>query len=146
MTGTNSVEDLAKRLSPLGWSLEAVQLGVRANFCCEYCGCDLLATIESYDSWQRDHVVAASRNGVDHIDNLAVACKFCNFLKRHTQTTDVFEVANRQQAIDATRKLINERRVIKQQRLDQMVEIINASGYRNGGSAPNKSLERARGE
>src|ERR1041384_4430122 len=130
MTVDATIEELAARLQPLGWSLEAVQLGVRANFCCEYCDTDLLSTVVNYDSWQRDHVVAVARLGRDHIDNLAVACKFCNFLKRHTRTTDVFDVSNRQDAVNATRKLIHERRAIKQRRLDQVVEIINASGLR----------------
>lgn len=125
-----TVEELAAQLIPLGWSLEAVQLGVRANFCCEYCDADLLATIESYDSWQRDHIVAVAGGGADHIDNLALSCKLCNFLKRHTRTAGSVTPANRQEAIDLTRKLIHERRVVKQKRLDEFVRIIDASGLR----------------
>jgi 5-methylcytosine-specific restriction endonuclease McrA len=134
VTLTVSVEELAAQLAPLGWSLEAVQLGVRANFCCEYCGADLLATVESYDSWQRDHIVATAKAGVDHLDNLALACKFCNFLKRHTETTKPFELADRREALEVTRKLINERRAVKQERLNQIVRIIEASGARRSGS------------
>jgi hypothetical protein len=138
------IEELAAQLRPLGWSLEAVQLGVRANFCCEYCGADLLATIESYDSWQRDHVVATARLGADDLGNLALACKLCNFLKRHSDVVQAFEAGDRDQAIAAVSRLIRERRAVKQQRLDEIVRIIDAVGARDRGSTPNKSFERTR--
>jgi len=145
VTSSVSIEELAAQLKSLGWSLEAVQLGVRANFCCEYCGADLLATIESYDSWQRDHVVATARKGLDHLDNLALSCKLCNFLKRHSDVVQAFNLEDRHQAIAAIGQLIQQRRAAKQHLLDESVRIIDACGARVRGSAPNTSLERTRG-
>jgi 5-methylcytosine-specific restriction endonuclease McrA len=144
VTSSIPIEELAARLKPLGWSLDAVQLGVRANFCCEYCGADLLATIESYDSWQRDHIVATAREGLDHLDNLALACKLCNFLKRHSDVVRSFNVEDRHQVIAAIGQLIHQRRAAKQHLLDESVRIIDAFGARVRGSAPNSSLERKR--
>lgn len=65
-----------------GWSEEAARLGVRAGFRCEYCGRDLLASVDDYDAWQREHVIPPSKGGGDDLENLAVSCKTCNFLKR----------------------------------------------------------------
>ena len=50
-------------------------------FKCEYCGRDLLASIEDYDAWQLDHVVPTSKEGPDSFENLALCCKACNFMK-----------------------------------------------------------------
>ncbi len=68
----------------LGWSAESLDLGIRAGFRCEYCGRDLLKSVDSYDAWQIDHIHPSSRGGADSFDNKAVACGTCNRLKRHT--------------------------------------------------------------
>ena len=39
------------------WHRTQVEYGVRANFCCEYCGRDMLASVDSYAMWARDHIV-----------------------------------------------------------------------------------------
>ncbi len=77
-------EDVARALeSSLQWNLETARLGARAGFRCEYCGKDLHASVDAYDSWQVDHIVPSSKDGDGHFDNLAVACKTCNFMKRN---------------------------------------------------------------
>jgi hypothetical protein len=69
------------RLFGTGWSELNLKLAMRASFKCEYCGCDLLACFNNYNSWQRDHIHAKSRGGEDKDQNYAVCCKACNFLK-----------------------------------------------------------------
>ena len=69
------------RKSPYNFSEESLRLGIKFNFCCTYCDCDLLRTIEDYDSWQNDHIVPIAKGGGNEITNKALACKLCNFAK-----------------------------------------------------------------
>ena len=55
-------------------------LGLRANWCCEYCGENLLESPDAYASWQVDHIVPANAGGSGEVCNLAIACRNCNFL------------------------------------------------------------------
>jgi 5-methylcytosine-specific restriction endonuclease McrA len=73
-----------KALLPPGWSQEALTLGRRANFACEYCDRDLLASIEAYHAWTVDHIHPTTKGGPDTLENKALACRLCNAVKRHT--------------------------------------------------------------
>ena len=67
------------------WYPSTADVAVRAGFRCEYCGRDFLASVDDYESFQIDHVVPKSkcpRDSVNELDNLALACKPCNFFKR----------------------------------------------------------------
>lgn len=66
-----------------GWSETSARLGIQARFRCEYCGRDLLASVDDYDAWQVDHILPQSKGGPDDFENLAVSCKTCNFMKRN---------------------------------------------------------------
>lgn len=70
-------EAIAKELR---WGPLNCDAGVRANFCCEYCKRDMLASLEAYYSWELDHIVPGGGND---IENIALACRTCNHLK-HT--------------------------------------------------------------
>lgn len=99
--------ELAARL---GWSEEAAYLGLRADFCCEYCDRPMLRSVGDYDMWQNDHVLPASRNGSDdYRANKALACKMCNFLKRHTRLEEPTEGLDRGQLVNRYRAMIQER-------------------------------------
>jgi 5-methylcytosine-specific restriction endonuclease McrA len=66
-----------------GWSAETLAIWERAGFRCEYCGTDLLRSVDDYFfNAQLDHIVPESRGGKTEPENLALACKTCNFLKR----------------------------------------------------------------
>ncbi len=108
----------------LGWSAESLVLGIRAGFRCEYCGRDLLRSVDSYDAWQIDHIHPSSRGGGDSFDNKAVACGTCNLLKRHT----VLELASewsRDRRIEAyKREVIEPRRDKKRARLTRVKELV----------------------
>jgi 5-methylcytosine-specific restriction endonuclease McrA len=60
------------------WDELNINLGIRANFKCEYCDKDFLASVENYKEWQKDHIIPLSQGGLDNMDNLALCCRTCN--------------------------------------------------------------------
>lgn len=71
-------EEIQKQL---GWGPQNAQGGVRAGFRCEYCGKDLLSSLDEYDAWQIDHIVPKSAGGSEELANIALACRTCNHFK-----------------------------------------------------------------
>jgi 5-methylcytosine-specific restriction endonuclease McrA len=63
------------------WGPVEAQLGIEAGFKCEYCGKDMFASVDNYKEWQTDHIVPASKGGLDDINNYVLSCKTCNFIK-----------------------------------------------------------------
>jgi len=58
------------------WSAKSAYLGEKAGFKCEYCGRDLLASVNDYKDWQEDHIVPKSKGKPDDsVNNLAVSCR-----------------------------------------------------------------------
>ena len=90
-------------------------------FKCEYCGRDLLASIEDYDAWQLDHVVPTSKDGPDSFENLALCCKACNFMKLRYAPIG----ATRDERILDARRHIEERRARKTAELYRVRAIAN---------------------
>ncbi|REG82154.1 HNH endonuclease [Marinomonas pollencensis] len=60
------------------WGENDVILGIRAGFKCEYCDKDLLATVDNYKEWQKDHIIPLSKGGENINENIAISCKTCN--------------------------------------------------------------------
>ena len=60
----------------------------RAQYRCEYCL--LPDNVENYDS-QVDHILAPDQGGSDDLDNLALACFYCNNHKGRDFSTYDFE-------------------------------------------------------
>ena len=79
--------DEARRVlvEELDWPAWMVDLGIRTDLRCEYCGRDLLADVDACDCWQKEHVVP---DGNEEMSNLAIACRTCNFIKRNTDPRD----------------------------------------------------------
>ncbi|MGB7210152.1 MAG: HNH endonuclease [Pyrinomonadaceae bacterium] len=50
----------------------------RANFVCEYC---LIAEDDAYFKFQIEHIVSRKHGGSSELENLALACVFCNRYK-----------------------------------------------------------------
>jgi hypothetical protein len=50
----------------------------RANFVCEYC---LIAEADAYFRFQVEHIISRKHGGLSELENLALACVFCNRYK-----------------------------------------------------------------
>ncbi len=50
----------------------------RANFVCEYC---LIAEEDAYFRFQVEHIISRKHGGTSELENLALACVFCNRYK-----------------------------------------------------------------
>lgn len=50
----------------------------RANFVCEYC---LIAEEDAYFRFQVEHIISRKHGGSSELENLALACVFCNLYK-----------------------------------------------------------------
>ena len=65
-----------------GWGSWNADRGVNGGFRCEYCGADLLSSVDAYYSWQMDHIIPQSQGGEHLYENIAICCTTCNFMKR----------------------------------------------------------------
>jgi 5-methylcytosine-specific restriction endonuclease McrA len=118
---TEEIEKLRKKLN---FPEEQMAVAVRARFCCEYCGKDLLESVDAYDSWQIDHIIPKNDEPAnEHTDNLALSCKTCNFAKRHSKTELLLKGANRSEKIEEARKIVWERRAKKEITLMKVREL-----------------------
>lgn len=121
-------EGLVHELVKFGnWSESAVRYGIRANFCCEYCGMDLLASVDNFRQWENDHIVPTSASGLDSDQNIAVACRTCNWhIKRGWNPQDVCGAdASRERLIRATQAYIRQQRTRFLRELVEVREIVD---------------------
>ena len=110
-------------MNELSWPEFMIEIGIRADFRCEYCGRDLLRDIDAYESLQKDHIVPRRDDGVD---NLAVSCKTCNFLKRRTDPSIGLDDSDRTALVKAARSIVQERRRAKQSILNRTLDAVDA--------------------
>jgi 5-methylcytosine-specific restriction endonuclease McrA len=96
------------------WGEDDVKVGIRAGFKCEYCDKDLLASVDNYKEWQKDHMIPTSKGGEDINENIALSCKTCNMsIKSRWNPADVAgENASRQELIKAVREFVREKRTV----------------------------------
>lgn len=117
-------EEAIKRLiNDLAWPEKQVNIGIRAGFRCEYCGKDLLASYEDYDLWQIDHIVPGWGN---EMENLALSCKLCNFVKHDTDPSVTAISHHRTDLIDSAIIIVNERRKKKEFIFVKTLEAVSA--------------------
>src|SRR5688572_1699604 len=94
-------------LTEIGWFKGKLLLRVlaRADFRCEYCGQDLIASFNECFNAQKDHLIPKRLGGKDVEENLAACCLTCNALKwdyvpqgetRDQKVTDAAEYIKRQ--------------------------------------------------
>jgi 5-methylcytosine-specific restriction endonuclease McrA len=125
----DALKALKVRMERYGWKEEAVILGIEQDFRCIYCGRDLLASIEDYDTWQFDHIIPVSKSGPDATTNKAVACKLCNFVKCNF---DVSKLAGPNAPIEDLKKLaaahVQARREDKRKKLREIKAILKDAG------------------
>jgi 5-methylcytosine-specific restriction endonuclease McrA len=63
------------------WGPIETTLGLEFSFCCAYCDKKMFESVENYKEWQTDHIVPSSKGGEDSIENYALSCRTCNFIK-----------------------------------------------------------------
>lgn len=121
-------EDVVVNLVATGkWSDSTARLAERADYKCEYCGFDLLGSVEAYKLFEVDHIIPLSRGG-DAIafSNLALSCRHCNFhLKRSWDPRNVAgQYAPREQLVLAVRAYIDELRHVRNEDLEEVRRIV----------------------
>ena len=69
------------------WDSTQIKLGIRAKCKCEYCDKDLFESADNYMTWEKDHIIPKSSKlenfDYETFDNLAIACKQCNYNFKH---------------------------------------------------------------
>ena len=101
------------------WSDKAARLGLRAGFSCEYCGADLLASVDAYVGWEVDHIIPREDPRVptpesEAFYNKAIACRTCNRIKRRWDPRrEVGDDASRSELIRVGRRYIERKRTEK---------------------------------
>lgn len=136
MESGESRESIVEKLAAATkWGTEIARLAVRANFCCEYCGLDFLLTPDNYKLFQVDHIVPLSGGGsIADFDNLAAACKPCNFSfkRRYDPRPKAGKNANRQDLINAASQHIKQKKLITEQELSTLRAIVRKPASHEG--------------
>ena len=116
-------EIIAELVDKHGWSRETLEVWENAGFRCEYCGADLLRSVDEYFyGSHRDHIVPESRGGPTSTENLALCCNACNRLKRDRS----FAVTGKpRDSIPTIKAFIEQARAEKQQQLQRVRELID---------------------
>ena len=119
-------EELAKSLMhDFRFSREQVTLGIKASFRCQYCGRDLLESVNAYDSWNTEHVVPTSKKGDPGPENWALACKTCNFIKGNWLPEDPgFRTLPLDEQIPIVRRHVQQKRAEKRMEIAKMRRLI----------------------
>ena len=115
-------ESIVAELVSLGWSRPTLAVWLRAKCKCEYCDCDLLASDGEYLYGSHvDHVVPGLG---DALENLALACKACNFIKRDKDFRDGSQTSGRNEIVGRARAFIGARRSDNRIRLDRVKDLL----------------------
>ena len=125
-------KDLINELvNKYGWSGDTLAVWRRARYCCEYCKVDLIARVDDYLYGSHvDHIVPG---GGEQLDNLALACKACNFIKSDKNFSEVDRVLTRDELISKAADFIAHRRQENEQRLNRVRDLLHLlDGSANG--------------
>ena len=121
-------DEVAAELARLPrWYDVSLVVWPRAGYRCEYCGRNLLASLDEYRwGWNHDHLIPRSVSQDDSNDNMVLSCVACN---RYKDTFDPHSVAgpdaSRDDLIAAASKKIEELRSADQQLLEQVRHIVS---------------------
>lgn len=106
-------DSLPQRLADaMRWGPRNIAIAVRANFRCEYCDRDLLASVDAYKEWQHDHIVPQSVKEDNGLNNMALSCRTCNvsFKGKWDPGHGLPDDASREKLVAAVRQYVARKR------------------------------------
>ena len=116
-----NIDELKAKLIKSSWNPDTLELAIATEFRCEYCGKYFFEDVDSWNSFERDHI--APRNSINDNPNnlnLTAACTTCNRLKRRTDPQKKApNNPTRKQLIEAAKQIIDQRRGAAQARLEK---------------------------
>lgn len=120
-------DDLMKTGS---WSERQARLGEEFKFHCAYCDKDMISCVDNHSEWQADHIIPTSKGGPDSMDNLALSCRTCNFIKGTWDPSENLpkEKIQKHYLINLARNRISERRQETQKDLELYQAILAKHG------------------
>jgi 5-methylcytosine-specific restriction endonuclease McrA len=80
---SKSVEVIQALFDQMNWGKTYSCAAVRAGFCCEYCGSQILSSVNDYLTWEIDCITPKGgfNEENDSLENCALACHACKHLK-----------------------------------------------------------------
>ena len=100
------------------WSESTLMLAAETKFHCAYCDSYFFESIEHYYAFTVEHIVPPKHGGTNDLQNLTVACRTCNILKRTWNPYNYAPPnASRNELVAAARKYVLERREIKRKKV-----------------------------
>lgn len=126
-------EAVAAFAKKFNWSERNVRVAIRAKCYCEYCGRDLMSSVDSYFSFTVDHLIPRKTGaGVtpdgknEDIDNLVLSCRTCNVnLKgQWVPRLESIQVPTRENYLCAARRYVKAKREEQEARLKEEVSEI----------------------
>lgn len=97
------------------WNDTQIDAVVRARGKCEYCGADLLSSLEAFWSSEWEHIIPQAMGGEDDYEkNIALACHTCNQIKGSLlpqgESAESLGAKGRSTRIDAYKSMITKLR------------------------------------
>lgn len=111
------------------WGRPAPYVAERAEHKCEYCGMDLMVSLQNYKQWSIDHIVPRSAGGTEDLDNLALTCWHCNgHLKGRWNPNPHNEELSRVELINRVKEYFDRIRLERERTFQEDCEIIGYVG------------------
>ncbi len=112
------------------WSERQARLGEEFKFYCAYCDKSMISCVDNHSEWQADHIIPTSKGGPDVMDNLALSCRTCNFIKGQWDPSGGLpqEEILKEHLIKRARARISERR----QKMQEDIELYKAILAKHG--------------
>jgi 5-methylcytosine-specific restriction endonuclease McrA len=113
-----------------GWAPLTIDVWLRAQAKCEYCGTPIYATSEVYFRGSHlDHILAEKFGGATDFDNLALSCGPCNLIKGNYRVWDgIGDRPAREELKARAEKELDMRRTLAETRMQRQIPLLVACG------------------